>query len=304
MPAVDLANPLGDVVEEVAVVRDGENGTRVLVEELLEPQHRLGVEMVGRLVQKQQVRSLKQQTAQRHAPTFAARENVHRHIGVGALQRIHRLGKLAVQIPSVDRVNRVLQLAHFRHERVEVGIGLGHEAADLVETVDLRLHVAERELDVAEHSLVLVERRLLLQDADGVAGRQARLAVGHFLKPRHQLQQRGLSHAVRADDADFRAGVERQRDVVEDYLVAMRLARLVHLVNEFGHSIVSLSSPAISSRFQLNLHSWGKFRGKIPAGKSLHRAISNSKSNRYISSDHVHMALIVPRETALKLAIR
>jgi hypothetical protein len=37
------------------------------------------------------------------------------------------------------------------------------------------------------------------------------------------------------DDADLRAGQERQGDVVEDDLVAVRLARLVHRVDELRH---------------------------------------------------------------------
>ena len=44
----------------------------------------------------------------------------------------------------------------------------------------------------------------------------------------------------------------------------VRLARLVHLVNKFGHSIDSLLSPTIFSRFQPDLYIWGKIRGKIP----------------------------------------
>ena len=58
MAAVHLADPLGHVVEEVAVVRDGEHRALVLVEELLEPQDRLGIEVVGGLVEEQQVGGL------------------------------------------------------------------------------------------------------------------------------------------------------------------------------------------------------------------------------------------------------
>ena len=36
--AVDLANPLGDVIQEVTVVRDGQDGTLIVVQEVLEPQ--------------------------------------------------------------------------------------------------------------------------------------------------------------------------------------------------------------------------------------------------------------------------
>ncbi len=42
----------GDVIEEVAVVRDGHDSTGVIVQELLKPEHRLSVKVVGGLVKK------------------------------------------------------------------------------------------------------------------------------------------------------------------------------------------------------------------------------------------------------------
>ena len=53
--AVQLEDPLGDVVEEVAVVGDGHDGARILLQEALQPLDALGVEVVGRLVEQQQV---------------------------------------------------------------------------------------------------------------------------------------------------------------------------------------------------------------------------------------------------------
>ena len=53
--AVELEDPAGDVVEEVPVVRDRDDGALVVGEEALEPEHRLGVEVVRRLVEQQQV---------------------------------------------------------------------------------------------------------------------------------------------------------------------------------------------------------------------------------------------------------
>ena len=49
------------------------------------------------------------------------------------------------------------------------------------------------------------------------------------------LQDRRLAGAVGADDADLGAGIERHRDVVEDDLVAVRLAGFGHGVDELGH---------------------------------------------------------------------
>ena len=216
---------------------DGEHGAGVVLEELLEPQHALRVEVVGRLVEQQQVGRLEQQLAQRDAPALATRQHADRHVGVGALQRVHGLGELRVEVPSVGGVDLVLQAAHLVHQRVEVGVGGGHLLADLVEALDLGDDVAERLLDVLQDGLVLVERRLLLQDAHRVAGGEARLAVGDLLEAGHEAQQRRLAHAVGAHDADLGAGEKGKRHVVEDDLVAVRLARLVHLVDEFCHTL-------------------------------------------------------------------
>ena len=72
--AIELENPAGDVVEEVAIVRDGDDRAGIVLEEALEPGDRFGVEMVGRLVEQQQVGRLQQQPAQRDAAALAARQ--------------------------------------------------------------------------------------------------------------------------------------------------------------------------------------------------------------------------------------
>ena len=72
--AVELEDPAGDVVEEVAVVGDGDHGALVVGEEALEPVDRLGVEVVRRLVEQQQVGRGEQQAAERDAAALAAGE--------------------------------------------------------------------------------------------------------------------------------------------------------------------------------------------------------------------------------------
>ena len=56
--AIELEDPAGDVVEEVAIVGHRDDGALVVLEEALEPRDGLGVEMVRRLVEQQQVRRL------------------------------------------------------------------------------------------------------------------------------------------------------------------------------------------------------------------------------------------------------
>ena len=61
--AIQLQDPLGHLVEEIAVVCDRHDRALVLAEEALQPFDRFGVEVVGRLVQQEQVRMGKQQPA-------------------------------------------------------------------------------------------------------------------------------------------------------------------------------------------------------------------------------------------------
>ena len=73
-PVRDLDHPLGHRVDEVAVVADEQDRAGPLGQVLLQPRHRLDVEVVGGLVEHQQVGSRQHQAGQRdpHAP--AARE--------------------------------------------------------------------------------------------------------------------------------------------------------------------------------------------------------------------------------------
>ena len=51
--AVDFANPAGHVVEEISVVGDGQDGTRVFGQVLLQPLDGFGIQVVGGLVEQQ-----------------------------------------------------------------------------------------------------------------------------------------------------------------------------------------------------------------------------------------------------------
>ena len=63
----------------------------------------------------------------------------------------------------------VLQLGLLGEQLVEVGVGLAHRVAHLLEAVEEALGVRDAVGDVAEHVLVGVEARLLRQEPDGEA---------------------------------------------------------------------------------------------------------------------------------------
>ncbi len=77
------------MVEEVAVVGDGDHRAGILVEVLLEPVDRFGVEVVGGLVEQQHVGLLEQKTAESHTATFATGEGGHGLVVGRALEGVH-----------------------------------------------------------------------------------------------------------------------------------------------------------------------------------------------------------------------
>ena len=98
-PVCDLADLLHDHVEEVAIVGHDDHGVRVVGEELLEPGARLDVEMVGRLVEQQQLRPAQQQRGERqtHLPTAGELAAVAVEVGLAKAEaRQHPLGALSM----------------------------------------------------------------------------------------------------------------------------------------------------------------------------------------------------------------
>ena len=126
--AVELEDPAGDVVEEVPVVRDRDDGALVVGEEALEPEHRFGVEVVRRLVEQQQVGRREEQPAERDAPALAAGERRTSRSPSGQPQRVHRVVELGVELPRVAAVDLILHRCLLGEQRVEVGVGLGEAA--------------------------------------------------------------------------------------------------------------------------------------------------------------------------------
>lgn len=119
---------------------DDQDGAFVVDQVLLQPGDGFRVQVVGRFVQEQHVGRFQQQLAQRHAAFLTTRKVGDVGVVRRAAQRLHRHVDLAVQIPQVFRVDRVLKGGHFLHQLVRIILGDLHR--DLVEAVDLGLFPA------------------------------------------------------------------------------------------------------------------------------------------------------------------
>ena len=184
---------------------DGHHGALVVLEEPLEPGDRLGVEMVRRLVEQEQVGRGEEQPAERDAAALAAGERRDVAVALGQPQRVHRAVERRVETPRVVAVDLLLHGRLLGEERVEVGVGLGEGGRDGVEAVEQVAQLADAVLDVAAHVLRRVELGLLLEEADRRAGVQLGDAGRRLLEPGHDPQQRRLAGAVRPEHADLRA---------------------------------------------------------------------------------------------------
>ena len=202
---VEMHDRVDRAVEQVAVVRDQQHGMRIFRDIVLQPQRAFEVEIVGRLVEQQQVRLRKQHGGQRHAHAPAAGEGRGRPLlrlvveaEAGKDGRRARLGRMRVDVgePHVDLGDAV---------RVGGGLFLGQQ---------------RRALDVGlEHDLdqrLLGARRFLRHLADARVLRQADRAGLGLKVAGDGAEQRRLAGAVAADEPGLRARRQGQRGMVEE----------------------------------------------------------------------------------------
>ena len=95
--AIQFEYPAGDVVEEVAVVGDGDDRAFVLLQVFFEPGDGFGVEVIRRLVEEQNVGFGKEEAAQGHA----AGEDCDGRLTGWATEGVHRQLQFGVQIPRI-----------------------------------------------------------------------------------------------------------------------------------------------------------------------------------------------------------
>ena len=236
---VELEDPTGDIVEEVAVVRDAQHRALVLLEVLLQPVDGLGIEVVGRLVQKKHIRLLQQQSAQRHPAAFPPAQLSDFLVVRRTTKGVHGDAQLGVKLPGIQGINAVLNRGLAVHQLLHlVGIVedfLVHEFH--VDLLVLFQHIDDL-LGPLFHHLAdgfgLVEFRLLRQVSHSVAVGPHNLALECFIQSGDDFHDGGLSCAVVADDANLGPVEKREVDVLENVFAGGgRLVDLHHAEDDF-----------------------------------------------------------------------
>ena len=234
LAAVELQDPAGDVVEEVAVVGDGDHGAGVVGEEVLQPGDRLGVEVVGGLVEQQQVRALEEQPAERHPAALAARERGHLGVRRRQAQGVHGDLQRAVELPGVGA-----SMASCTRPCSAISLSISSSDIGSPNFALISSNLWSRARVSATPSSTL-PRTFLSGSSRGSCGEIADLGPlgGPGLADElldlagHDLQQRALAGAVEAQHADLGAREERQPDILQDLAVGrIDLPQILHYVD-------------------------------------------------------------------------
>ncbi len=197
LSSVKMEDPVDRVVEQVAIVADHHHRVGIAADMLLEPERGLEVEVVGRLIEQQQVGLGKQRCCEPNAHAPATGELVAGAllIGMGEAEAGENGGRARgrrmggnVREPRLDLGNAM-------------GVALGRRRNDEVRALGVgRQHNIEKAFGAI--------RSFLCQPADSAARRQHHLASFRRDLSGNDPQQRGLACTVAADKPD--PGASRQ----------------------------------------------------------------------------------------------
>ena len=155
LAAVDLRDLRDDAVHELAVVRGHQQAAGARFQELLEPDDRLDVEVVGRLVHQQDVGLAEQHARHRDAHLPAARQRAH--IAVNPLvveaEAVQDLARAALERVSAEVLVLLLHVAEALENRVHL-VGLrriGHRVLQILELVVERAETPAAGNRLVEH---------------------------------------------------------------------------------------------------------------------------------------------------------
>ena len=182
-------------------------------------------------------------------------------------QGVHGDLEGAVEVPGAGGVDLVLELGLLGQQLVEVGVGLAHGRADLVEAVERgRLVSATPSATLPSDVLVRVELRLLGEEADGEARREAGLAGEAVVLARHDRSSEDLPEPFAADDADLGARVEGEVDAAQHLAVgrveAPQVAHGEDVLSSHAHSVARPRR----ARYPGATGPAGVVRGSVPSG--------------------------------------
>ena len=212
----------GDPVEECPVVRDDHDGATLTLDQPLDQLGGVGVEMVGWLVKQQHVWSAGEQPGQPGPGLLAARQFRERCVPAPTecirpdREALHRRGEVVDRLVAAEAVEG-------RHRRLVgdqrlVGVValVAERGRRLLDSQRGRGEAARGDVDQAGQCSRGLVRESLAQVADPGVRSEGDRTARWLAVAGEQGQERGFARAVRPDDTEDLAGVEREGEILED----------------------------------------------------------------------------------------
>ena len=217
LPIITVKDTLDRPVQQIAVVRDNQAGMGIAGQKVLQPNRPLQIEIVGRLIEQQQIRGGEQNRSQSntHSPTagkLATGPPLRRAVEPKPLQNrrgpcFRRMG-LNIRKPGLDIT-----------DLIRIGLGLGPRQ-------QIRALKISRQHGVKQADVTC--GRFLRDPADACLTRDLDFPAigGQFAAD--QLEQRGLTTAVSPDHTDGGSGRHSGRSIGEQRLSANREGKVLN----------------------------------------------------------------------------
>ena len=214
---IQVEDAVDDQLHQVNIVANDHQAAREVLQEIAQPQNRIGVQVVGRLVQKHGVRIGEENTRQLHAATLTTRqsrqwlgEHTLRQVQVGGDDRRLRLSRVAAASNELSLKTVVAAHTLSAHRRVltrHIVLRLTHLARHTVQ--------ATRRKDAVTRQLAhVIHLRVLRKVADSAAAGH-RTVSGQGQTGKH-LSHGGLTGTVAAHQTNLVALIDAEGDLFHE----------------------------------------------------------------------------------------
>ena len=220
---VEFIDIVAHVVEEIAIVGDHEDGQPLAREELFEPLNHVDVEVVGGLVEDEEVAVIHQQAAERHLLLLAAAEGLHLAVEEG------------IDLHAAENLF---------HALLEGPLVFGFRALDVVDEVPDQLFRVSLGALRQVGQLEVATKGYLAAVLQGVVsslscrGGSARTASARKSKPacsslalrggHNYIQQGRFAVAVAGDEGRLLSGIDAKGDILEEEFVSEALGEVFY----------------------------------------------------------------------------
>ena len=130
---VHFENPASNIVQKVAVVRNGDDCAGIIFQMAFKPRDRFRVKVVRRFIKQKNVGLLKKQPAKRDPATLSPGKHINDLVSGRTAKCVHRKFQIRVQIPCVGGIKFFLQFGLSRTEFVKISVGVSERLVHFVE---------------------------------------------------------------------------------------------------------------------------------------------------------------------------